>query len=86
MKKLVLLAGMLATLTLWSQTQCGVLYAAMEETKSIGTQAGETVRDMKVQIGTLSQKLQESFRLMAQRIEEEWRKFKEAFNKQEKRS
>ena len=57
-----------------------ILLATAEESKSVGTQAGEAARDLKKQFDDTSQKLQASAQQMAQRLAEEWRKFQEAFN------
>ena len=80
MRKQVLAGVIGMTLLGWVGSPPLTSYAASEETKSVGTQAGETARDMKKQLETVSQQLSESAQVLAQRIEEEWRKFNEAFN------
>lgn len=52
----------------------------VEEAKSIGTQAGETARDMKGQFEAASKRLQESAQAFTQWAQEEWRKFNESLN------
>ena len=54
---------------------------AEEAQKSIGTEAGEKARDAKDQLEATSKKLDASFQEMMARMQEEWQKFLEAFNK-----
>ena len=54
---------------------------AEEAQKSVGTQAGEKAREAKDQIDIASKKMQASFNEMMAKMQEEWQKFLEAFNK-----
>ena len=81
MKKTILVVAMITVLLEGVGFHCNILYAASEESKSIGTETGEAARDMKTQFEEVSAKLRESAQALAQRLEEEWLKFNEAFNR-----
>ena len=57
---------------------------AEEAQKSIGTEAGEKAREAKDQLESTSKKLDASFQEMMAKMQEEWQKFLEAFNKPKK--
>lgn len=78
MKKQIVLIGLVVLILE------GALHrtAFAEETqKSIGTEAGEKARDAKDQIDAASKNLQASFNEAMRRMQEEWQKFLEAYNK-----
>lgn len=86
MQKIIRTSLLLGLMTLsgaggvFAQSGSGAADPAPEE-KSVGTASGEAARDFKVQAEDTLKKFQDSTQVLLQKIQEEIRKFNEAYNK-----